>query len=139
VAPPSPARSVSARYARGKDPERLKLIRGLRALVKKTLPRSSESVNAWGIPTFESDGPICYFMSGKTHITFGFPRGTLLPDPHGLLEGTGKTFRHVKLRALDDLRRPGLHELIVAAARLNKKDPIVGTRAASAARRAKSK
>ncbi|MFY9751814.1 MAG: DUF1801 domain-containing protein [Candidatus Acidiferrales bacterium] len=129
MASASRARSVSARYASRKDPERPKLIRALRALVKKTLPRSSESVNAWGIPTFESDGPICYFMSGKSHITFGFPRGTSLPDTHGLLEGTGKTFRHVKLRALDDLRRPGLRHMILAASRLNKKERVIGMRA----------
>ncbi|HVQ56212.1 MAG TPA: DUF1801 domain-containing protein, partial [Pyrinomonadaceae bacterium] len=31
------------------------------------------------------------------HVNVGYFQGTELPDPHGLLEGTGKFMRHVKL------------------------------------------
>ncbi|MGB7847961.1 MAG: DUF1801 domain-containing protein [Candidatus Acidiferrum sp.] len=99
---------------------------GLRRLVKKTVEGTKESVNPWKIPTFESHGPMCFFMIGKNHITFGFLRGTSLPDPAKLLEGTGKNLRHVKLRSVDDLRKPALKKLIQAAARLNKKEPMEG-------------
>lgn len=34
----------------------------------------------------------------KAHVNVGFFQGTELPDPHGLLEGTGKFMRHVKIR-----------------------------------------
>jgi hypothetical protein len=53
-------------------------------------------------------------------------RGTSLPDPAKLLEGTGKNLRHVKLRTKEDLRKPALKRLIQAAARLNKKEPMEG-------------
>ena len=85
-----------------------------------------ESVNPWKIPTFESNGPMCFFMVGKYHVTFGFLRGTSLPDPAGLLEGTGKILRHVKLRTAEDVSEPALKKLIEAAARLNKKEPMEG-------------
>ena len=49
-----------------------------------------------------------------------------LPDPEKLLEGTGKGVRHVKLRGVADVMRPGLKKLIAEAARLNKKDPPSG-------------
>jgi hypothetical protein len=98
----------------------------LRRLVKKTVAGTRESVNPWKMPTFESNGPMCYFSAGKNHVTFGFLRGTSLADPAKLLEGTGKSLRHVKLRSLEDLRKPALKKLIQAAARLNKKAPMEG-------------
>ena len=33
------------------------------------------------------------------HVNVGFFQGTELPDPNGLLKGTGKFMRHVKLRS----------------------------------------
>jgi len=62
----------------------------LRRTREKTLPRSREAVNAWGIPTFNFNGPLCYMMQGKQQLTLGFMRGTSLADDAGLLEGTGK-------------------------------------------------
>jgi hypothetical protein len=113
-------------YVKRKDAKLGEVAQGLRRLVKKTVAGTSESVNPWKLPTFESNGPMCYFSAGKNHVTFGFLRGTFLPDPAKLLEGTGKSLRHVKLRSLDDLRRPALKKLIQAAARLNKKEPMEG-------------
>ena len=100
----------------------------LRAFVKKALPKSTESINPWRVPIFESHGPICYYMAGKNHITLGFIRGTSLPDPEGLLEGTGKNLRHVKIRSVDDLKRKGLRQLLKSAAALNAKEPQDGMR-----------
>jgi hypothetical protein len=100
----------------------------LRKLVKKTLPKSKEGINPWHVPIFESNGPICYYMAGKNHITLGFIRGTSLPDPEGLLEGTGKNLRHVKIKSVDDLKQKGLCELLKFAASLNAKEPQDGMR-----------
>ncbi len=110
-------------YVRRKDPKLQRVVRGLRSLVKKTIPRVTESVNPWGIPTFELNGPLCYFMVGKNHVTFGFLEGTSLNDPKRLLEGTGKNLRHVKLRTVEELRQDGLRELLKAAARRNREAP----------------
>ena len=66
-------------------------------------------------------------MVGKNHVTFGFHFGTSLQDPERLLEGTGKNIRHVKLRALEDVKRKGLKEMVEAAARFEGK-PMRGMR-----------
>lgn len=87
-----------------------------------------ETVNPWGIPTFESNGPFCYFMVGKNHVTLGFLKGTSLKDPEKLLEGTGKNLRHVKVRSVKDLGRKGLVELIRSASRLNRDELQHGMR-----------
>jgi hypothetical protein len=39
-----------------------------------------------------------------------------LPDPAGLLQGSGKVHRHVKLRRPEELDQPALRDLIAAAA-----------------------
>lgn len=113
-------------YVDQKPAELAGIAEKLRKLVKKTVADTKESVNPWKIPTFQSNGPMCFFMVGKKHVTFGFLRGTSLPDPAGLLEGTGKNLRHVKLRTADDLGNPALRNLILAAARQNKKEPMEG-------------
>ena len=115
-------------YVREESPELRKVVRGLRSFVKKCVPDANETVNAWGIPTFERKDPFCFFMVGKNHVTFGLHSGTSLDDPKGLLEGTGKNIRHVKLRTLADVKRSGLKNLVRAAARLEGKAPMRGMR-----------
>ncbi len=95
-------------------------------MVKQVVPSSSETVNPWGIATFSFHGPMALLMAGKNHLTFGFARGTSLDDPAGLLEGTGKNLRHVKLKDLAALRKcsDGLRRLIRQAAKLNQATPL---------------
>lgn len=51
----------------------------------------------------------------RTHVNVGFFLGALLDDPHGLLEGSGKRMRHVKLVADREVDREALTRLIEAA------------------------
>jgi hypothetical protein len=113
-------------YVRDDNPALQKVVRALRSFVKALVPGTIISVNSWGIPTFESKDPFCFYMVGKNHVTFGFHYGTSLDDPERLLEGTGKNLRHVKLRALEDLQKKGLKNLVLAAARLEGKPPMKG-------------
>jgi len=113
-------------YVRDDNPELRRVVRALRSFVKKTVPGVKETVNSWGIPTFEKPDPFCFYMVGKNHVTFGFHYGTSLDDPQALLEGTGKNLRHVKLRTVEDLKRKGLRGLVQAAVRLKGKEPMKG-------------
>jgi hypothetical protein len=108
------------------NPELRKVVTALRNLVKKTVPGTRETVNSWGVPTFESKTPFCFYMVGKHHVTFGFHFGTSLGDPGGLLGGTGKNIRHVKVADVEAVGQKGLRELIVAASRLEGKAPMPG-------------
>jgi hypothetical protein len=42
----------------------------------------------------------------QTTLNLGFNHGATLDDPLGILEGTGKQIRHIKIKAPDDLARP---------------------------------
>ena len=44
-----------------------------------------------------ADAAFAYVNAFKAHVNVGFFRGATLADPKGLLEGTGKFMRHVKL------------------------------------------
>jgi hypothetical protein len=111
---------AKSKYVSDENPDLGRVVRGLKELVKQCVPGTRETVNAWGVPTFEEKNPFCFYMVGKSHVTFGFHFGTSLDDPEGLLEGTGKNIRHVKLRTVEDLGNRGLREMIVAAARMEK-------------------
>jgi len=61
------------------------------------------------------DAPFGYVNVFKAHVNVGFFHGAELEDPAGLLEGTGKHMRHVKLRPGREPDRASLGELIEAA------------------------
>jgi hypothetical protein len=60
-------------------------------------------------------GTVCVIMPLKDSLNLGFARGTSLPDPDGLLAGTGKRARHVKFKTLEEIDHPGVRALLEAA------------------------
>jgi hypothetical protein len=65
---------------------------------------------------------ICLIVVYRDHVNLLFPRGVDLKDPRGLLEGSGKAMRHVKMLSAGDVERPGVRALIKQA----KKRPDLG-------------
>ena len=61
------------------------------------------------------DGAFAYVNAFRDHVNVGFFRGTELEDPAGLLEGSGKYMRHVKLRPGGDIDPVALRNLVVTA------------------------
>jgi hypothetical protein len=62
-----------------------------------------------------ADAAFGYVNVFKGHVNVGFFRGAEIADPEGLLEGTGKFMRHVKLRPDHDSNTTALTKLIDAA------------------------
>lgn len=81
--------------------------------IRETLDRSARMV-AYGFGARYAD-MICTIIPSKKGVKFGIVRGTTLPDPKGLMEGTGKVHRYVALAKLSDLKRPGLKPLLKTA------------------------
>jgi hypothetical protein len=61
------------------------------------------------------DAAFAYVNAFKAHVNVGFFRGAEIADPKGLLEGTGKFMRHVKLRPDRNFNARALTKLIDAA------------------------
>ena len=63
------------------------------------------------------DAAFAYVNAFKAHVNVGFFRGTQIADPKGLLEGTGKFMRHVKLSPERVVNAAALTNLIETAYR----------------------
>jgi len=101
------------------SPEVQKLALATRAFVLRVIPKAIEMVDTkskligFGFGTGYKD-MICSLMPAKTWVTLGIGWGSELPDPEGLLEGSGKVHRHVKLKNESDLKVPALEALLKA-------------------------
>ena len=102
------------------SPEVRELALQARALILDCLPQMVEFVDppskiiAYGFSSKYAD-LICAIAPYKTYVNLIFSRGAALPDPEGLLQGTGKRARHVRIQHQDDLRQPGVRVLLELA------------------------
>ena len=102
----------------------------LRGLVFDVAPDAVEQIDlpakllGYGFDYTYKD-TICVIMPLKAGVNLGFPRGARraeLPDPTGLLTGTGKRARHVKITDVKQVELPELRALLeVAVERLRGK------------------
>ncbi|MBE9609752.1 DUF1801 domain-containing protein [Chitinilyticum piscinae] len=83
--------------------ERYALVQAVRDLVRATLPEISEEVKYGGILFASAGQPFGGVFAYSQHVSVEFGAGARISDPHGLLEGSGKGRRHIKLRVSDDI------------------------------------
>jgi hypothetical protein len=101
-------------------PEVAALALQLRDLILRAVPDALEQIDkpaallSYGYAnTYKNT--ICVLIPQKDRVNFGFPKGTELPDPKKLLEGTGKKARHVKVRTAEQASAKPLRELLIAS------------------------
>ncbi len=87
---------------------------------RSTMGMSETGVAAKDDALFHAKLWYCYIAPFKSYMNLGFLRGAELPDPDGLLEGTGKILRHIKIRSIEDVERPGVMRLLIAAQTMEK-------------------
>ncbi len=93
------------------------IVARLVALVRSSVPGHDE-LRVHGFPQFCIEGePFCYVVGYARHVNLGFCEGAGLPDPEGLLEGTGKAMRHVKIRPGAEFRGQTLSRMVRDAAK----------------------
>jgi len=98
----------------------------VRELILGVIPNVEEQVDLSAKLIGYGFGPkyadlICVIMPQKSYVNLGFYKGTELPDPKGLLEGTGKLHRHVKLKTPAEIKSAALKALLKAALAAYKK------------------
>ena len=104
-------------------PEIQALAHAARALLADVMPGITEvpwarqKIAGYGIGPKKMSQHFCYLAPYKKHLNFGFMYGAHLPDPHKLMEGSGKDLRHIKIRSATELEQPALRELIEQASR----------------------
>ncbi len=91
----------------------------LRAVIRAASRKLTEEVK-WGWPCYTAGGKcVCGFMAMQQTVNFVLYLGAEVNDPRGLIEGTGKSMRHVKLRGLKDIRKPAFTRFIKESIRLS--------------------
>lgn len=89
------------------------MLEELRALIHTELPGATEGMQ-YGVPVFlNSVGvPVIYLFGSSDHVNFGFLKYAELSDPDGLLEGSGKPSKHIKIFPGKSIDKTGLLKLI---------------------------
>jgi hypothetical protein len=107
---------------KGADPAVEDLANRARDLIKDVLPGVVEvawprqRIAGYGVGPKKMSEQFCYIAVLKERINLGFYYGADLPDPEGLLEGTGELLRHVKISTPAQLEDPSLRQLLEVAA-----------------------
>lgn len=99
--------------------EKRRIAEAMDRVIREVVP-GCDSVVKWGnacywVLRLSQTNLFAALIETKAGINLALP-GSALADPDGLLEGTGKVMRHVKLKSIEDVRRAGVANLIRLAA-----------------------
>jgi hypothetical protein len=116
----TPAAQLRA-YIDKLDPKIQKLFRSVRASVRKRLPTANELAYDYShalvigyAPADRGIDSILAIHASATGVSLYFSQGPQLPDPKGLLRGSGKQVRFIQLEAASELAHPDVEALIAA-------------------------
>ena len=104
------------------DPKDQKLIRSVRAAVRKRFPTANElaydynnSIVISFSPTDRGIDGIVAISARATRVALYFNQGPQLSDPKKLLRGSGKQTRFIRVDAAGQLAHPDVEAMIAAA------------------------
>jgi len=101
-------KQVNEYIEKQKSPQK-EIIQKVRKIFQKTLPNCEEKMR-WGVITFAAGKFYIAAMKNRVHI--GFAISGLNKDEISLFEGSGKTMRHIKIPALENVNKKKLVKLI---------------------------
>lgn len=111
-----------------KDAGLIDLFRDLRVFIHELYPEANELLyhthaltSVFSVSEKLGDA-YCMIPVYARHLNLGFNKGSLLPDPNGLLQGTGKLIRHIPIQQKEDYRNERVVALIREAINLALKD-----------------
>lgn len=103
------------------SPEMQPIARRLRDMIIDVDPNTVEVVRlgdqaaTYGVGPKKMKEGYAYIMPHKNWVNLGFYQGAGLADPAGIMEGTGKRLRHVKVRSVEDAGQPEIRALVEVA------------------------
>ena len=74
----------------------------LRKLVLST--KNATEDFKWSRPVYAVEKDFCYFKTTKKHVTLGFFEFDKIKTNKHLIEGTGKSMRHIKLSNVQEIK-----------------------------------
>lgn len=119
-----PARPIHADFLQHldrKDPALIELYVDLREFVLDLHPEANEllyrthALTSVYSVTEKLGDAYCMIPIYTAHLNLGFNKGTLLKDPHKLLQGTGNLIRHIPIAKAGDFRNAKVKALVKEA------------------------
>lgn len=104
-------------FLAGYPPPVQAVAREICAMVRRAMPGAHEIVYAtqnhigYGASALRRD-LVCYVCPVRDYVRLGFMYGSALDDPERLLVGEGARLRHIKLRSVEEARRPAVEDLV---------------------------
>ncbi len=106
---------IFERWLSNTRPEHRDLFIQLHELLLSVEPEFDISLK-WGNPAYSVRGKTFTYLTDQTnYVHLGFYNGAEFKDPHGLIEGTGKRLRHIKVSALDPEMLAKLKDTVAAS------------------------
>ena len=102
----------------GSNPEVQTIAKSLRQLIIEIYPEVIEvpwpkqGIAGYGVGPKKMSEHFCYIGTQSNRVNLGFFYGADLTDQEGLLEGTGKNLRHVKVKSLEQAEQASVRDLI---------------------------
>lgn len=122
---PRLSRAELAAHLRAEDPAVRRTVFALRRAVLAAAPNAAEGIKFHAIAYYHDDaffksigGNICMIEVKKGKVVLSFIRGAELPDPAGLMYGSGKGKRFADVPDAAFARRPEVAALVRSAAGL---------------------
>ena len=81
--------------------EQIETLEILRDLIHSSVSDVKEEIK-WGFPVFAKKEDFTYLRFSKKHITLGFYNIDKIEDPDNVLEGSGNTLKHIKIKNKTD-------------------------------------
>ncbi|MCP8314189.1 MAG: DUF1801 domain-containing protein [archaeon] len=101
-------REVDEYIEKQKSPQK-EICLELRRIIFRTFPDIEEEMK-WGVPAYAKGK--YYLVALKDHVNFGFSLKGLSKEEQKLLEGSGKTMKHIKIRSLKEIKENEIIELL---------------------------
>lgn len=103
-------------YINNAPKEQQEIMNTVRSLLHQSVKNITEEFK-WSRPIFKTKKDFAYLQTNKNYVNLGFYKDfEKLNDPKGLIEGTGKTMRDIKIKSVNDIDKNLLKEwfLIIA-------------------------
>jgi len=96
-------------------PEQHDVVCALDALIRKAAPELAASLK-WGNLTYHHASNVCALIVHEEHVNLQVWRGADIADPKGLLVGSGKQMRHIRVGRETKVLRSAISAIVKEAA-----------------------
>ena len=100
-------KGVDDYIAKQKSPQK-EMLQKLRSIIVKNFPGIHEQMK-WGVPYYEGK---YYLVALKDHVNLGFSLKGLSKEEEELLEGSGKTMKHIEINSLNAIDEQNILKLL---------------------------